>query len=213
MTAFTIDALARDLEDILATAQDPQPAVARRIQVAIARHGAPAIIEALEAAIPAGASIGELIVFRSDNLTMLYGRIPPHFRSAIHDHTVFACIAQLSGEEHSHVYEATPDGEGLGVVRTEVGRVGDVTQLPADAIHHIENPGDEVAAALHVYAGDFEAVREHRTLWTHDHVRREFTMEALVRESVVAMKRTGNLDGLAGLVEAMPAAAKLVEAV
>lgn len=213
MQEFTIDALALSLEDAKKTAENPQEAVARKLELAIATFGAPAIIEALEAAIPEGASIGELIVYRSPELTMLYGRIPPHFQSGIHDHTVFACIAQLTGEERSVVYEPTADGSGLEIARTEVGRPGDVTRLAPDAIHHIENPCDEVSAALHVYGGDFSALEPERSLWTHDHVRGNFSFPALMRNSVIAMKRSHNQEGLDGLVAAMPAAAKLVEAV
>jgi hypothetical protein len=55
----------------------------------------------LEAAVPAGASVGELIVHRSPTLTMLYARIPARFRSGIHDHTVCAVVGQLVGEERS----------------------------------------------------------------------------------------------------------------
>ena len=212
MTEFSIEALAHTLEACWEE-EDAQAAIARQLELAIAKHGVPAIIDALEAATPEGASIGELIVFRSPKLTMLYGRIPPRFQSGIHDHTVFACIAQLTGEERSVVYAPSDDGQGLEVVGTEVGRPGDVTQLPADAIHHIENPTSEVSAALHVYGGDFSAVESERSLWTHDHVRGAFSFPALMRNSVAAMKAKGNQEGLEGLVAAMPAAAPLVEAV
>ena len=43
---------------------------------AVARCGTSEIIRALEAAVPAGASIGELIVHASPELTMLYARAP-----------------------------------------------------------------------------------------------------------------------------------------
>lgn len=212
MENFTIHGLVQELEQVMDTVADPQPEVARRLRDTVARYGAEAIIEALEAAIPAGASIGEMIVHRSPKLTLLYGRAPSRFRSAIHDHTVFACIAQLSGAETSVVYEPAEDGEGLAVVRTVTGRPGDVTTLPADAIHHIENPTDEVASALHVYGGDFGAVMGDRSVWSHDaHERGSFSFEKLLQQSVVAMKRTGNDEGLQGLVEAIPAIKPMVD--
>lgn len=211
MNGFTIQGLAEELQTAMRGAQDPQAEVEQRLTATITRCGAETIIEALEAAIPEGASIGELIVHRSPELTILYGRIPAHFQSGIHDHTVFACIAQLTGEERSIVYAPREDGEGLEVVRTEVARPGDVTCLPADAIHHIENPTDEVAAALHVYGGDFGAVQEQRSLWSpENHERGSFSFEKLLHHSVVAMKRGGNEAGLASLVEAIPAAETLV---
>lgn len=212
MTDFDISKLAQELEQAVQTAENPQAEVERRMRSAIAAHGAPAIIEALEAATPEGASIGELIVHRSPSITMLYGRMPPRFRSAIHDHTVFASIAQLSGAETSVVYEEDADG-GLNVARTMVGRPGDITSLPADAIHHIENPTDDYASALHVYGGDFAAVAEHRSLWSHDdHQRGSFSFEKLMQQSVVAMKKTGNTRGLEAMVEAIPAVKPMVDA-
>lgn len=210
MTNFSLTQLAQELEAVMAAQADPQPQVAARLRQAIATHGAPAIIAALQAAVPAGASIGELIVYRSPKLTLLYGRAPARFRSAIHDHTVFACIAQLDGAETSVIYER--EGDGLRVVRTVTGHPGDVTSLPADAIHHIENPTDAVASALHVYGGDFGAVMGDRSLWAHDdHRQMGFSFERLLQQSVEAMKRTGNDRGLKSLVEAIPAAQALVD--
>jgi predicted metal-dependent enzyme (double-stranded beta helix superfamily) len=213
MTHFDIPKLARELEQAMETAENPQAEVERYLRSIMAEHGAPAIVAALQAAIPEGASIGEMIIYRSPKLTLLYGRIPPHFRSAIHDHTVFASIAQLTGVETSVVYEDQDDGEGLKVARTMTGRPGDITSLPADAIHHIENPTDDFSSALHVYGGDFGAVMDDRSLWSHDgHDRGAFSFEKLLQQSVVAMKRTGNDQGLEGLVRAIPAAQAMVDA-
>ena len=122
-----------------------------------------------------------------------------------------ACIGQLTGAETSVVYEVDESGDGLRVAQRVTARAGEVTQLRPDAIHHIENPEDEVSAALHVYGGDFEAVAEHRSLWDHDHVRDSFSFPKLMRHSAVAMKKTGNEAGLRGLVQAMPAAQALVD--
>ena len=217
MQKFTINGLVQILTHAMetgASATDQQSAVEKCLRVAMAQHSAASIIAELEAATPDGATIGELIVHQSAELTVLYGRIPPHFQSAIHDHTVFACIAQLSGEERSVVYEGDGARQGLRVVRTEVGRVGDVTCLPPDAIHHIENPTDQVAAALHVYGGDFSAVKDDRSLWSHQaHARESFSFEKLLHHSVVAMSQRGNTEGLNGLVEAIPATQGLVDAV
>lgn len=213
MEKFTLEALAHDLEDAKQNGGDAQAEVERRLKRAIDAHGPETVIEALEAAIPEGASLGELIVYRSAELTMLYGRIPPRFRSGIHDHTVFACIAQLTGVETSVVYEPVDEGEGLRVAETMSAGPGQVTCLPADAIHHIENPTDEVARALHVYAGDFSAIENERSLWSHDeHVRGSFSLQKLLHSSLVAMKKTGNDAGVRGIVKAFPAAQAMVDA-
>jgi predicted metal-dependent enzyme (double-stranded beta helix superfamily) len=213
MEEFTIHQLARELEQAMATSTEAQAEVEKRLRSTIEQFGAQTIVDALQAAIPEGASIGEMIVYRSPALTMLYGRIPPHFRSAIHDHTVFASIAQLTGVETSVVYEKNDDGDSLRVAREMVGRPGDITSLPADAIHHIENPTDDYSSALHVYGGDFDAVADDRSLWSHDGSKRDsFSFEKLLKQSVVAMKRTGNDEGLAGLVQAIPATQAMVDA-
>lgn len=213
MQEFTISALAHELQQIQDAGGDRQAKITDRLRQVVAEYGPQTIIDALEAAIPAGASIGEMIVHRSPTLTLLYGRVPPRFRSAIHDHTVFACIAQLSGAETSVVYEHDEDGQGLRVVKTVSGRPGDVTALPADAIHHIENPTDGISSALHVYGGDFGALMDDRSLWTHEaHERGSFSFERLLQQSVDAMKKTGNEQGLEALVEAVPAAKALVGA-
>ncbi len=169
------------------------------------------IIAALQAAVPPGASIGELIVHQSPELTMLYARVPARFRSGIHNHTVFAIMGQISGEERSTVYEKTKDGSLR--VAAELGvKAGEVMSLGKDAIHHIENPSDETAHSLHLYGGDFAALMDKRSLWTEkDHRELSFSFEELVKQSVVAMNDAGNERGIEAMIEAIPATKSLVE--
>jgi len=54
--------------------------------------------------IPAGADIGEMMIHTSDELTMIYARVPPYFMSAVHNHTLFACIGCLEGKEDNTIY-------------------------------------------------------------------------------------------------------------
>jgi predicted metal-dependent enzyme (double-stranded beta helix superfamily) len=212
MSKFNIQGLAAELEQAVADSSDKQAAVSRVLRKVMQEQGPQTIIEALEASVPNAASIGELIAYKSPQLTVLYGKVPPRFRSAIHDHTVFACIAQLTGEETSVIYEPTEDGK-LRVAQSTTGRPGDVVELPVDAIHHIENPCDEISTALHVYGGDFGAVMEDRSLWTHDdHAKSGFSFEKLLKLSVVAMKDTGNDKGVAAVAEALPAAKPMIDA-
>jgi hypothetical protein len=70
-----------------------------------------------------------------------------------------------------------------------------------------------VAGALHVYGGDFGAVEKDRSLWSHEaHEREGFSFPKLLQLSVVAMKKTGNTQGLESLVEAVPATKAMVDA-
>lgn len=208
---FSIEEFARSCKEAMRGAEDPMEAARACLEGAIREHDAQEIIRALDAAVPAGASVGELIVHSSEELTLLYGRVPPKFQSGIHNHTVFACIGQLTGEERSVLYERSADGTGLEVKGTVSVRAGEVMTLPADAIHHIENPESEAGSALHLYGGDFRALMGDRSLWSDEaHQEQPFSFEALVRQSVLSMKRSGNSQGLQSLVEAMPVVAPMV---
>jgi predicted metal-dependent enzyme (double-stranded beta helix superfamily) len=193
-------------------AEDRQQAAKRYLEQTLAENDPAEMIETLQAAIPAGAGIGEMIVHASDELTMLFARVPPRFQSGIHNHTVFACIGQLEGEEVSTVFEPAENGDGLTAVHTQSSRAGEVVDLPADVIHSIENPGDGYGMSLHVYGGDFGALMERRSLWSaNGHDEQAFSFEALVGESVKTMKQSRNERGLEALAEAIPAAKPMID--
>ncbi len=207
---FSIEEFAAKCTDAMAAADDAQQAAAELLRDTVATHGPDALIEALEAAVPAGASVGEMIVHASPALTMLFARVPGRFQSGIHNHTVFACIAPLRGSEMNVSYEQTEDG--LRATERVLAEPGMVLQLPADVVHGIENPGTETAYALHLDGGDVGAIEPERSLWdehTHEEIR--FSFPALVQQSVNAMKRADNQEGLDALVEAIPAARAAVE--
>lgn len=210
MPGFTIESFARDCKRAMATAENAHAAARAHLRGTLDAHDPLEIVAALDAAIPPGADIGEMIVHVSPELTMLYARIPPRFQSGIHDHTVFACIGQLVGRERNVFWRR--EGGGLVQVGEKLASVGDIVNMPADVIHNIENPDAGTSSALHVYGGDFQAVMEHRRLWTSvGHEERPFSFEALLRESAAAMARDENAVGLEALVEAIPAARAFVE--
>jgi len=211
MQPFTIEGFAKGCKAAMQQAEDRAAAARRYLEQTLAENDAAEMIETLQAAVPPGAGIGEMIVHASDELTMLFARIPPRFQSGIHNHTVFACIGQLEGEEISTVFQPSADG-GLTVANTRASRKGDVVELPADVIHSIENPGDEYGMSLHIYGGDFGALMEKRSLWSaNGHEEQPFTFEALVGESVKTMKQSRNDRGLEALAEAIPAAKPMID--
>ena len=213
MQTPSIHNIACTLETHIENSAKPSDATAQYLRTVIAELGTQTIIDLLEAALPSDLGMGDLVVYRSEQITMLYGRVPAHFRSAIHDHTVFACIAQLSGQETSVIYKPSAEGASLRQIKTVTGNPGDVTVLMEDAIHHIENPTEEIAAALHVYGGDFQAVESLRSLWSHDHhVPEPFSMPAFLKQSLLAMKAEGNDAGLQGVARAMPSVKPLIHA-
>ena len=70
----------------------------------IEKYGTEEIKARLNEAIPAGADIGEMMLHTSNELTMIYARVPPYFMSAVHNHTLFACIGCLEGKEDNTIY-------------------------------------------------------------------------------------------------------------
>jgi len=211
MPEFKIDEFARGCKEAMRASGDPHAAARRHLQRTLDEHDTDQMVAELEAAIPAGASIGEMIVHCSPELTMLYARIPPRFQTGIHNHTVFACIGQLVGRERNSFYRRDGKG-GLAFVGEKTAEPGEIVNMPADAIHCIENPDERTSSALHIYGGDFKAVQGQRSLWTSvGHEERPFSFEELLRESAAAMKRDENDAGLRALVEAIPAARAFVE--
>ena len=213
MSPFTVDGFVKACKEAMSASGNPQQAARSLLLEMIEANDLEGLIATLEGAIPPGADIGEMVFHTSPELTLLYGRIPPRFQSGIHNHTVFACIAQLVGEEVNTIYERDPGAAGLQLVEQVRVRAGEVIDLPADVIHSIENPGQQGGSALHLYGGDFSAIMDRRSLWTSDtHEEQPFTFEALLRESARTMLRDGNRAGLDAMVRAIPASAPMVAA-
>lgn len=212
MSGFDIDAFVDGCKEAMANASDPHKAARAFLQDTLDAHEAEEIIEVLDASIPQGASIGEMIVHADPDLTLLYARIPPRFQSGIHNHTIFACIGQLRGSEENTFYEPSEDRTGLRKVRTTTVEAGRVIGLPANVIHSIANPHDNTGCALHIYGGDFGAIMGDRSLWSIDaHEEIPFSFEALMKESIQTMKRDDNEAGLRAVAKAIPATAPMIE--
>lgn len=211
MNTFTIEGFAQGCEQAMAGAGNRREAARAYLQQALRDNDSQYIVDTLNAAIPAGADIGEMVVYTSPELTMLYGRVPARFKSGIHNHTVFACIGQLIGAEVNTIYQR--EGDTLRVDRRCTINAGEVFSLAEDAIHHIENPNSETGYALHIYGGDFNAVMEERSLWSFDdYAETGFSFQGLLGESIKGMKGDGNRAGLDALVKAIPATRPLIEA-
>jgi len=216
MSKFTIEGFAQECKQAMAAAtargEDRQAAASRQLAEVLTEGSPEEMVEVLEAAIPAGADIGEMIVHQSEELTMLYGRLPARFQTGIHNHTVFACICQLTGGERNVFYARDPEA-GLRVSGETLTKPGQVLDLGVDVIHHVENPAEAASSALHIYGGDFRAVMDRRSLWSSlGYQEMDFSFPDLMRESAIAMKRDGNTAGLEAMVTAIPAMRELVDA-
>lgn len=210
MENFSIEGFAQGCKAAMAASENRQQAARDYLQQTLQTNNLDDIARTLEAAIPEGADVGEMIVHASSELTMMYARVPARFQSGIHNHTVFACIGQLTGSETSKVYHKTDDGK-LTISGSKTSHPGQITSLPEDAIHHIENPHDTVSSSLHIYGGDFYAVMDERSLWSFDeHKEIPFNFQELIKESVKGMKLNNNQAGLDALVKAIPKAQALI---
>ena len=81
-----------------------QTAATKVFRATLEKYSIDELMTVLKDSIPPGASIGEMIIHSSDELTILYGKVPPKFQSAVHNHTIFACICCLIGHEQNTIY-------------------------------------------------------------------------------------------------------------
>jgi predicted metal-dependent enzyme (double-stranded beta helix superfamily) len=126
------------------------------------------------AAIGSGKSVsdgamGDLLIYRSPDLTVLKAAVPPKFKSPPHNHLMWAVIGVYDGQENNTFYRRS--GEGLEAAGGRDLQPADVLVLGVDAIHAIANPLDRTSYAIHVYGGDLPGAP--RRMWNPTTLREE----------------------------------------
>ena len=106
-------------------------------------------------------AMGDMLIHRAPDLTILKAAVPPKFKSPPHNHLMWAVIGVYDGQENNYFYRRS--GNGLEAAGGKQVHQSDVLVLGEDVIHAIENPLDHTLFAIHVYGGDLPAAP--RRMW------------------------------------------------
>ena len=101
-----------------------------------------------------------------DQTYALYmNRVMPGHYSRPHNHTTWAVVGAVEGDEVNQFFQRTDDGSTPGKATVEferevVVRPGTGVMLLADDIHSIENQGDVPTMHLHMYGRSLETLTD-----------------------------------------------------
>ena len=153
-----------DIANFVKACQGQPPSVIKELLEAALRDPA-SITEAL-AAIGAGKNVGEgsmgdMVIHRAPDLTILKAAVPSKFKSPPHNHLMWAVIGVYDGQENNYFYRRS--NNSLEAAGGRQLRPPDVLVLGEDAVHAIENPLERTSFAIHVYGGDLPSAP--RRMW------------------------------------------------
>jgi predicted metal-dependent enzyme (double-stranded beta helix superfamily) len=133
------------------------------------------VLRALGEPCTAGASL----LYRGDDLTVLNVIWAPLMTIMPHDHRTWAVIGVYGGREDNVYWRRVGDNrvEAAGARSLSTG---DAEPLGRDIIHSVTNPIPRLSGAIHVYRGDFPAIR--RSEWDAETLtERPYDMERAMR--------------------------------
>jgi predicted metal-dependent enzyme (double-stranded beta helix superfamily) len=211
---FTVESFAKEAKELIHAAssvEEQQTMVKALMARVFEENSVDTIVETLNAAVPPGANLAEMIIYADDDITLLWGQVPPRFQSAVHNHTIWANIQPIIGPEKNILYEEKAGG-ALKAMKEFVIEPGSILELAPDAIHCIENPSDQPARAFHVYGGNFKELDDRRDLWKWETGEKlSFSLPGVMQQSLARMAASENEPGLDAVAKAIPKLKPLVD--
>jgi predicted metal-dependent enzyme (double-stranded beta helix superfamily) len=108
---------------------------------------------------------GVKVLHSASDLTIIDVLWGPHQVTFPHNHLLSAVIGMYRGREDNMFWRRVPNPAKYQIEAaggTALG-TGDVTVLGRDVIHSVVNPLAKISGAIHVYDGDFFAIK--RSMW------------------------------------------------
>ena len=141
--------LDRFVADCVAAGKDGEPQAAVKEVLARAMADPKVVLAALGE--PSQAGIRPL--HRSKTLTIFSATWTPQMNLMPHNHLMWALIGIYTGREDNILWQSS--GSTIEASRAESLSLGDVFELPDDAVHSVTNPIKRLTGAIHIYGGDF----------------------------------------------------------
>ena len=113
---------------------------------------------------------GVQVLHRSDEITVLNLVWGPRMCQVPHNHGMWAVIGIYTGREDNIFWRRRAGVPGARIEAAGAKALGDREAVPLgpDIIHSVVNPIKRLTGAIHVYGGDFFAVR--RSEWDPEHL-------------------------------------------
>src|SRR5215510_14358263 len=158
------DAVMFNVDHFVKSCQGQPPSVVKELLAEALRD--PESVKQALAAIGGGnnmsdGAMGDMVIHRSTDLTVLKAAVPAGFKSPPHNHLMWAVIGVYEGQENNVFYRRS--GDALETAGGKDLKPADVLVLGVDAIHAIANPLEQTSFAIHVYGGDLPAAP--RRMW------------------------------------------------
>lgn len=125
---------------------------------------------------------GIKVLHSAPDLTIIDILWGPHQITFPHNHLLSAVIGMYGGREDNMFWRRVPSPAKYQIEAaggTALG-TGDVTLLGRDVIHSVVNPLAKISGAIHVYDGDFLAIK--RSMWDAETLEEQcYDMNAVAR--------------------------------